>query len=464
MATLAVCLCAAGARFARLGVWSFGIDEVATIRESSNLLDNRPISDDQSTRLPRIAPLGFFLHGLAYRELGQSEFAARVPAAIAGVFLCGIVVVGLWGPLGGWTATATGLLLALCPEAIFYSQSNRFYSLGACLAGACVMAGLAAVRNRSVGWMFVASLFAALGMADHLLLVGLFPGLLAAALLAPGAFIRDRLRLAAVVLIVGAGVATVEVLSVYPLAKGWNQDADWGYSLPRALAGGVNQLGASTAILAGLGAVLMTAQRQPYRWFWAVWAGGWLASLVVLPRVISFHPGYSFLYILGPIVLSGYAVGQVAERLAAACGGTSRGAIPAALWVLAAPLFNAAALVSYYMDGSRFDFRAGASFVAEHMRPGELLAAGSPGNFTYYSPVFSQSLTLNPNKLGESFALINAANQPRWIALLSGRTPRQSSDQQWLNDHCRLKAVFRKPRFDYYDFGVEVYLFEPKRD
>lgn len=462
VAALLVCLVAAGARFARLGAWSFAADEVASTQEADALLGGRPVSDDPVTRLPRMTPLGVAAHGYAYRAFGRTEFAARLPAAVAGVLLCGLAVAGLWPALGGWAATATGLLLALSPEFVFYSQYNRYYSLGSLLAAGCVLAGLAAVRGRSGGWMAVAAVLAAAATADHLLLAGLFPGLVAVALLAPATPWRDRARLAAAVVIVGCGVGAVGVLYLAPLARGWNAGVDWGYSLPRAVAGGVNQLGVPTALLAGLGAVLLVAGRHPLRWFWAVWAGGWAASLVVLPRALAFHPGYSFLYLFGPVVLAGYAAGRVAEGLAAAAPGALRGAVPAAAWVGVAALLNAPALASHFADGSRYDFRAAARYVADHRRPGDAVAAVSPANFAFYDPAFADAAPLNPDRLADGLRAAAAADRPCWVVVVGGRGPREAAAQAWLNENCRLKTRICKTRFDYYDYAVDVYEYEPK--
>lgn len=452
---VAVLAVAAGARFAGLGAWSFGSDEVATVSEAEYFLDGGPVTADPLTRLPRIAPVGYVVHGLSYRTLGRTEFAGRAPAAVAGALLCGLAVVGLWSALGGWAAAATGLLLALNPECVFFSQYDRYYALGALAAAGCVLAALEGVRRGSVVWMAAAAGVAAFAVFMHLLLAGLIVGLIAVALLAPGLPARQRLRLAAPAVASGVVIAAVYALYLAPLASGWNAGAEWGYSIPRALAGGVNQLGLPTALLAGLGVVMLFATQNPLRGFWLVWAGGWAASLVVLPRLVAFHPGYSFLYVFGAVVPAGYAVGVIAERL------TGPRLVPFA-WLLTAVLLNAPSLASHYADGTRHDFRSAARFADEHRRPGEAVAAVSPGNFAFYAPSLTDADRLNPDRLLDGLKRIGESNRATWVLLTGGRSPRDAAAQRWLDDHCRLKAAYRKPRFDYYDFRTEVYYFEPK--
>jgi len=363
----------------------------------------------------------------------------------------------LWTALGGWSASAAGLLLALNPECVFYSQYNRYYSLGALFAVGSILAALQAVRLRSGSWMVRAGFLALFGLGTHLLLAGLFAGLFAVAILAPSATRKERIHLASVVVGFGIAVALLAYFYLLPLVRGWNAGVDWGYSLPRALLGGVNQLGVPTALLAALGAVLMLAGKHPLRWFWAVWAAGWLASLVVLPKVLAFHPGYSFLFLFGPVVLAGYAVGAIAEKVVGTWG-----TIAAVAWVGVAVLFNVPSLVSHYADGSRHDFRAAAQFVAEQRKPGEAVAAVSPGNFAFYAPELSDAERLNPDRLMEGFHKIADNKHPCWIIVLGGRTPRDMEVQKWLNENCRLKMSFRKSRFDYYDFTVDVLFFEAR--
>ena len=446
---------AAAARFAGLGAWSFGSDEVATVSEADHFLAGGPVTADPATRLPWIAPVGYVFHGLSYRTLGRTEFAARLPAAVAGAVLCGLAVVVLWSALGGWAATATGLLLALNPECVFFSQYNRYYALGALAAAACVLAAMHGVRRGSVTWMAAAAGVAVVAVFVHLLLAGLVAGLIEVAIFAPGMTARQRQRLAAPAVAAGLVIAAMYVFYFAPLASGWNTGAEWGYSIPRALAGGVNQLGLPTVLLAALGVVMLFAARNPLRGFWLVWAAGWAASLVVLPRLVAFHPGYSFLSIFGAVVPAGYAVGVIAERL------TGPRLVPAA-WVLVAVSLNAPSLASHYADGTRHDFRSAAHFVDEHRRPGEAVAAVSPGNFAFYAPSLADADRLNPDRLADGLKRIGEANRPAWVLLTGGRSPRDPAAQRWLDDHCRLQATYRKPRFDYYDFRTEVYYFEPK--
>ncbi len=453
-AVAGVLILAAGLRFYKLGVWSFAGDELATTREAGALFGLTPVPPgSQFDRLPRIAPLVYAAHQAGYALFGTDEFGARAVPAALGSALPALAVLLLWRPLGGWAAAATGLLLALSPEAVLRSQENRFYAPAAFAAGGCVLTAAAAAHAGSVRAFAAACGFALVAPLVHPVLAALAPGLLAAAALAPG----PRRR----AFVFAGGLATlgvVVIVGVYqlPLMRGWNAGAGWGYSVAHAVSSGVNRAGLPTVLLAGVGAVLMVRRRHPARWFWAVWGGGWFATLVALPPVLAYHPAYSFPLALGPTAVAGYAVGEVTRLLAADAGRAA-----AVAWVGAACLFNLPALGSHYADGSRPDHRAAARLVALRRQPGEAVAAASPGNLAYYRASLSDAAGLDTDRLLEELEAVGRRGRVTWLVLPAGRARREEDVQDWLNRHARLERTFRRFRVDAYEFTLDVYKFDP---
>ncbi len=45
-----------------------------------------------------------------------------------------------------------------------------------------------------------------------------------------------------------------------------------------------------------------------------------------------------------------------------------------------------------------------------------------------------------------------------WIVVTRGRNPLHEELAEWLREHATLKKQFRKQRFDYYEYCVDVYL------
>jgi hypothetical protein len=110
-------LLAAALRFWRLGNWSFWADEIATLRDSSDL------------RGVITYPVGYALIGLVVRWLGTNEFAARLVPAIAGTI--SIPVLYLIGRklFSERAAVLSAVLLAVSSYHIFFSQEARYYTL-----------------------------------------------------------------------------------------------------------------------------------------------------------------------------------------------------------------------------------------------------------------------------------------------------------------------------------------------
>ena len=79
-----------------------------------------------------------------------------------------------------------------------------------------------------------------------------------------------------------------------------------------------------------------------------------------LPFVVVYHPNYVFPLALAVLVLAGWAVAGVAERLRPA------GAVVVVAWVSVALALQLPSVVSHYLDGSRPDYRTAARYVADH--------------------------------------------------------------------------------------------------
>lgn len=452
-------LLAAGLRFHDLGAWSFAGDELATTYEARvRFAGAAAAPGGQPDRLPRLLPASYVVHYLGYSTFGDDEFGARVPAAIFGSLLPLLAVALLWRPLGGWAGVATGLLLALSPEAIFQSQQNRFYMTAGAVAGACVAAAAAAVETRRVGWFVVASGLALVGPLFHPVLAALALGL-AAAVWAGMPTGEDQAR-RRFLLIAGGVVLGVGALVVgyhLPLLRGWNAGADWGYSTSHAVLGGVKRLGVPTALLTAVGLVWMFQTRYPARWFWVVWVAGWAATLVVFPLALAYHPAYSFPFAFAPLVVAGYAIGEVAH-----CRAVRIGRASAVVWVGAACLFNLPALVSHFADGSRHDHRKAAQYVTLVRQPGDAVAAVSPANLAHYETSLGDAAAIDPERLPDEMMRIGRQQRPTWLVLPTGRLGRDPATQAWLNRYARLERSFRRKRVDYDDYTLDVYKFDPR--
>jgi hypothetical protein len=455
-AGLALTILAGGLRIFRLGASPFAGDETATLAEADSLLSgSEEPSGSQTDRLPRLIPLAYAVHLADYRLFGRDEFNSRVLMAAFGTASVALIYFGMSG-LPRFVASVTASLVALWPQHLFQSQQNRFYITAWFFSAACMVLGGRAIQRRSVPWTLLACLAAFAAVLSHTLQILLFFGLFSA-FVAVSRCERKPLswRLLLVIVIWGIAVIAFIVLFLFSYGGRWNEGQTWGYSSFRSILASVIQVGWPTFLLAGLGAWWAYRMRNPQGWYWMAWAFTWGGASVVLPRILVFHPDYVFPLALPVIVLAACAMAQVADAL------RPTSASMAVVWSFVAVSLQMPSIVSHYSDGSRMDYRTAARQIAEWWRPGDRLAADSPGLLFKYAKLEGAVIRL---RAGDSLRILQeaAASPGRlWIVVSYGRSGLQKDIERWLGQNCTRRLIVRKPRLDYYEFVVEVYLHAP---
>ena len=455
---LAVCLTlAAGAlRFHKLGAWPFGGDELTTIAEAASLFDRQAVSEpSQVTRLPRAIPLSHAIHYADYQLFGTSEFGSRVVPALLGCLSVGLAFWFLDRTLGTTTALATALLVLVWPEHVLQSQWNRFYIIVAFFSFLTLLVGSAYVQTRRPVFLFSAFGLSLLTVLTHTLTATVL-GVLCAAIVA--AAIRDRRPLPTTFFVV-ALVSGLSVLCFYwwylrPILAGWNQDETWGYGTIHSALASINIVGWPAALTACLGFLLMIRSGGGLEYYWMVAGSAFVAATLALPTLVVYHPEYVFPLALPALVLAGYAIAVVFDKLRT----TSWPA--AAAWFIVLPLCQLPSLVSHFADGSRADLRTAAAYVQSHWLAGSRVTGFSMGTFNYYAPECLPSIPLSPTRTTEQLSRLTRHGNagPLWVVVQSGRSGLDRELQGWLDAGCERRLDVRRPRFDYFDFRAEVYL------
>jgi hypothetical protein len=446
---------AGGLRFFRLGAFPFAGDELATTTEARVLFGQQEAAAaSQTDRLPRLIPLSYSIHALDYALFGTDEFGSRVLMAVLGTLSVVLIFLGLAGPLGETAALVTALLVAVWPEHLFECQQNRFYITAWLFSTLAVMLGARAVQGRSAAWTVAACLAALAAVLSHTLQVVLLPGLFAAVVVSAWRG-RQPVPRSVLAVIGGAGVVTAAVVVVLmSLGKGWNAGASWGYSPVHGLINALNRTGWPTVLLAGLGVVLALARQMPGGAYWLTWLGVWLGASAVLPMLVVYHPGYTFPLTFVVFVLAGSAAATVAARLSSLDRRLS------CAWVAAVVLLGLPSVASHYLDGSRFDYRTAAGYVAKNWQPGDRVAAVSAGLLEHYAKLDTPPVPISRESVD---ALKRAAEGPGrlWIVMPSNRGGKPEAVREWLGKHCSQELVVRQPRLDYHEFAVEVFVYRP---
>lgn len=272
MAALIVLL-ALGLRLHRLGAESLWLDEGFTAFQI-----RFPVGD----MLARLAqednhpPLHYLLLHFWVDGAGWSEFSLRFPSALAGV-LAVATIVRLGRRLMGWPAgLAAGLLLAISPFHIWYSQEARMYALVGFLSLASVCLLVEAARRPSLRIWALYALTTGLSLLTHYFA---FLVLLAQLPLAP--FLLGRRRLKEWL---GAVVAAGFIYLPW-LPSQWHQliRAPGGYRTSFGLGDIASQL----LFTFSLGEERMPESLATVPWGFLALAGVGLVSLVGRPRAAA---------------------------------------------------------------------------------------------------------------------------------------------------------------------------------
>ena len=125
---LALVVFSVGIHLWGLGERAYHHDEAIHAHSSYNLLKNGIYRYDPTYH----GPFLYYLVAGSFATLGDSDFTARLPVALAGILLV-VVAFSLRRPLGGRAAWWTGLLATISPITLYYGRFLRLDVLEMCL-------------------------------------------------------------------------------------------------------------------------------------------------------------------------------------------------------------------------------------------------------------------------------------------------------------------------------------------
>jgi mannosyltransferase len=164
----AVTLLAAVIRLPTLAQQSYWLDEGYTVRLVRMSLSGMLHAIPKTESTP---PLYYALAWVWTRVFGHGEFGLRSLSALAGIATVPVA----WAiarRLGGVRAAAiAGLLVAVSPLLVWFSQEARSYALAALLATISVLCIVGWVQDGRHGWLAGWAVAAALGLATHYFVV-----------------------------------------------------------------------------------------------------------------------------------------------------------------------------------------------------------------------------------------------------------------------------------------------------
>jgi hypothetical protein len=465
-------LVAAALRAAGLAQFSFWSDEVYTLENSEQLFG--PAMKPSALAFP----LCFLLERGAIelaRFLGADvgstatlQWVLRVVPAACGALAAAAAFATTRGVLRRGERHVLAALIAFSPWFLWMSQMARFYALALFFSVPATFALLRAQRDgdRRAAWFGVAWIVASL--ATHpsagLLLAGHLAACLAAAMLR----IKPLSRAILPPLLVPAAAAAIGVAVPAireTIAYRWNaQDAGLESAAGLVLGLGFN-FGPVVGALSLLGWPTLWRRDRSLAVHVAVGVGLPVAAVLVLAmqgRAVE----QRYLVGLMPLALLPAAafVGELSERAAGALRGAHL-AVPAAALVAWLP-----GVVSAGVDGDRHDLSGALAFVSERLEPADGIVCETHALARrYLAPDFPAARLIEappPRDEGDEWKSMWKECRRLWVVVqaeFEEMNEETRSFQRWAWQEGRLVREFWRPRLDYHQNRLRVFLVETDR-
>ncbi len=461
LSVLGCTLLAASLRLYRLGAASFWVDECNTIRATMMLPEvNRSkvlgyVPTAIGLRLfgvPLKRELADQIH--RWQSLGITETRARLASCLIGILTIPALMLASRRMLGEPAAAWLGLLLAIAPWHIYWSQAARFYTQQFLFYNLALIAYFVATAEGRRGLMLAAmgcALLAFLSQPPALVIVGVF----AIDWLA-GKMRGEPVRLGRFGWLAGATMlalcAAALGLDMLQRTEQWTQFVHDQYQTPvKILLGTAYMTTPAVVLLALLTAVTRGAQAR-LRLYLLVAA--LLPPLAFAGVSLVAYVGlrYAFVSLYAWLALAALGLAWLQPRLRGA-GLHALSWAPGLVIVAVLAMFD----YGYYTAGYGFHprWREAFAYVQRHRGPDQAVATHEHVGFYYLQDPDVQRFPRSPQQLAE-------LTQPTWI-VVEVSDAIGGARHVWLDDHADLRAYF-DARVVQPVSSVRVYYYKPRVD
>jgi hypothetical protein len=461
-------------RFWRLDQWSFDSDEIFMLRDS---LNPRPTN-------PR--PLLYFLnHYLVGPLVPLNELGLRLLPAVFGVLAIPALYFVSRRLLGTRAALFATLLLTLSPLHVIYSQFARYWSLVFLLSAVYPYAIYIGVRDRNrraLGLGLVTGVLATLAHPVSILLAGGPAIWFLATHLRPRylkpLWSQKSVRWGALLLVI---LAVTVAVRFFPMLEGWISQHDKNpgsgqFLLRRPVAPGLKQILYLLAYVEGLTLPLVLTGVVG---IYLLWQGRdrflalFLTSLAIFPMVvlplISLRTPVSTYYLLpvAPVFFMG--AGVFLSRLFEVDWKVRPRWLVSATMAAIVIAAGGPTLLSQYLNGRRYDFRAVAHWLERRLTPGDMVFSDQPVALAHYLRATKvQRLRHDPAPLMQSVSALHQSGRGEalWIVAPAPahalRTNlKQGGLARWIYQNCHLRNSIGGGRLDFRQQLLQVYRCPP---
>lgn len=446
---LAITLIALALRFYKLGEWSFWGDEMITLRRAENVF-NYEIS--------RWSISNILIH-ISLNLLGISEWSARLMPALIGVVSIPILYFPIRKLFGPTFALLAGLLLAVSPWHIYWSQNVRFYSLLLLLFTLGILMFYFGIEEDRLEYLILSLIL--FGLATLERLIGLFfiPVVIMYLVLLRILPIErpPGLRLRNLVLFFLPGLVyapylllsnpTVREPSLWLDRFGWvNASPFW------ILAGVVYYVGIPTICIGTLGGLYLLIRKNRSALLLGLGAMVPLLGIMTVSLFQYAANRYVFISLMSWIILASVAGGELLLQI-------QRSTRILALGVLVVLVFaplSEDVLYYQYQNGNRDNWKAAFEFIEQQATESDLVIVPDPSLADYYLQEETFSME------GVDLTRLREAEGRVWFVEDMNVEAKFPQVYEWMLENSELVAnmdVHVRAR----NFKMRVYIYDPAK-
>jgi 4-amino-4-deoxy-L-arabinose transferase-like glycosyltransferase len=430
-------------RFYKLGAWSFWIDEVYEVNNAKQAI----------LSFPDLTRVSLLLIGSTLRQLGTSEWTARLIPAMVGILSLVILffpIKRLFGPLIALLSIA---LLAVSPWHIYWSQNARFYTTLMLFFSLAQFAFFFWLEHDRWRYLVLTVILFGLAILERMVAAFFVPivisYLLALVFLKYERPVGFRNRNMIVLLLPAI------ILGIYTLATGFFTEFSirflvYQFDSLRVLLAAIHDIGLPLFLFALGGGIYLIIQKSRIGLFLFTSAVIPLVILLIIAPFAQALPRYLFVAFPSWAILAAITVKEIVARMnrQAAVLGFS------VLLLLFADPVSQDFLYYQFQNGNREDFKGAFEVVRAGKEEGDKLVVTRPEMAEYYlgeKGIINQAIT--PDDIPEMGTRV-------WF-VIDNRSFVQPELIQWLEKNTRLVGVN-----DVYIPGkqmfMRVYLYEPE--
>jgi hypothetical protein len=253
------------------------------------------------------------------------------------------------------------------------------------------------------------------------------------------------------------------IMHIMPLARSWNNFPTSNVTSIHAVFGLVFNLGCFFSLLCVPSGLLLLHQfRKAGNAYWLTCTILCGLSIFFLPMKIPYLSHYNILFSFPFLVILALFIDWVGKLIIQSKINYRYNIYYA--WIIFVLLANTPALISYYQDGNRYDWRAVCQYIREHWQAGDRIVCFPYDTDNYISELEPKIIIRdkNENTLNQLLEQNKDCAGNIWIPIVFNRYEPNENMRYWFYNNTKYQTRFTKKRYDFHVHSIELFLYSPQ--